>query len=140
MVASHQGCNHSGVSGSLLVVVVTSDFSDFIFFIWLVQVLASFVVVVEEVHQIGSDINVIRLEEDLASELLVWTLDDFKELGVGHASEGNFKAPGSGYGDGENGMSPLIHLVGGEIVVAELLELELIFGRLGVTIRKLHEL
>ena len=72
MVASHQGAI---VESVVLMVVVTSDFSSDISFIRLVQVLAIVVVVLEEVHQMDSDVDVIRLEEDLASELLVWTLD-----------------------------------------------------------------
>ena len=65
--------------------------------------------------------------------------DDFLELGVGHASEGDSEAPGSGDGIREHGVSPSVHLVYNEVVVAELLELELIFGRLGVGISELHQ-
>ena len=108
----------------------------------LVEVFALFVVVVEEIYQVLSGVNIFCVEDGTAVASLVWAVDffdDSEELSVCQVMERDTEASDGGTGIRKDG-SLLVHLVHQEIIMAELLELELILGWLWVAIGEFHQL
>ena len=107
----------------------------------LVEVFALFVVVVEEIYQVLSGVNIFCVEDGTAVASLVWAVDffdDSEELSVCQVMERDTEASDGGTGIRKDG-SLLVHLVHQEIIMAELLELELILGWLWVAIGEFHQ-